>query len=973
MEAKWGDWLVEQKRVDQAINHYIEAGEHEKAIKAALDSAQWAKAAQLVEDTLNGDVAKPYYMRIANHYRDKRRYDLAEKYFVQAGKPNEAVDMYTRANKWEAAHRVAVRFMSENEASMLYINQAQEHERKGMFGDAERLYLTVNEPDLAINMYKKARKFDQMLRLVSQYRKELLKDTNLHLAQQLEMEGSLREAETYYCEAGEWQSAVNMWRANDSWDEAIRIAKFHGGVQASQRVAYAWALSIGGAEGSKLLTRLGLIEQAIDYAIESGNFDHAFELATNSLKSKLPEVHLKHALFLEDEEKFDEAKDEFIQAGKPREAIDMFIHQQDWASATRVAESYEPSALPDVLVAQARAAVSANDFQRAETLFVSAKKPQLALKMYQDAVRWQDALRVAKRHLPHKLAEVNETYTRYTKGGGGSSSPSKSTNDNLSTSIGSRRNRDGGDNKNKKDTTSGGNGGSNGMDGGLQSQSDVLAAARNWEETGHWDRAVEAYLDVSLEHVGGNQHALSEIWLKAVKVSRNHQDRRKRSEVVRLVAVRLSDSKMKRYEAAGDLYRDVEMFREAVQAFIDGRAWSKARQTCEQDAPKLNAMVEQAYQSHMSSAGDASGLVSAGNITQGLDIYAQKGQWDELFDVCSKSAPEQGPRYATIYANQLIDDGNRIDQAIQVLGRFGADPSEEHLTMYKKIIKNFLGRTRNELSKASSAQSPDILAEALRTMLYKLVNDMKSGKGSQSNSGRRGGGGGGKYDDDSKSSGHLPWFEKALMTVHYVVMRDRFTQWNMLDVAAQTSVALLRFCDVLPPDKAFYLAGIACREDAQWESMAFVLLNHYLDISEAIEEGDASMIDNSDFVGTDIPAPFDYALPKVQFLDDDKREEVRDWVLQISMNQEVDQTLRKRSCASCNEQHYEASTICPSCNNNYMSCIGSGYPVVKMRMGGGIAECTKCSSVFDKKLWNNTLRHNDSKCVWCNEKQQPVY
>jgi intraflagellar transport protein 172 len=53
--------------------------------------------------------------------------------------------MYTRANKWEAAHRVAVRFMSENEASMLYINQAQEHERKGMFGDAERLYLTVNE------------------------------------------------------------------------------------------------------------------------------------------------------------------------------------------------------------------------------------------------------------------------------------------------------------------------------------------------------------------------------------------------------------------------------------------------------------------------------------------------------------------------------------------------------------------------------------------------------------------------------------------------------------------------------------------------------------------------------------------------------------------------------------------------------------------------------------------------------------
>ena len=342
----------------------------------------------------------------------------------------------------------------------------------------------------------------------------------------------------------------------------------------------------------------------------------------------------------------------------------MFIHQQDWVSATRVAESYEPAALPDVLVAQARAAVTGNDLQRAETLFISAKKPQLALKMYSDAFKWQDAIRVAKRHLPHKLAEVNESYSAYSKNGGNSSSPSKNNTNggdsNLNSSIGSRRRPGssgggGNDSTSKNGSNSGSNSGSSGSSSSSsgnsgssgQSQSDVLAAARNWEETGHWDRAVEAYLDVSLEHVGGNQHALSEIWLKAVKVSRNHQDRRKAADVARMVADRLADTRMKRYEAAGDLYRDIEMFREAVQAFVDGRAWNKARQCCDQDAPKLKNMVEQAYSNHMSSAGDASGLVSAGNITQGLDIYAQKGQWDELFDVCDKSAPEQGPRYVS--------------------------------------------------------------------------------------------------------------------------------------------------------------------------------------------------------------------------------------------------------------------------------------------------------------------------------------
>jgi hypothetical protein len=88
---------------------------------------------------------------------------------------------------------------------------------------------------------------------------------------------------------------------------------------------------------------------------------------------------------------------------------------------------------------------------------------------------------------------------------------------------------------------------------------------------------------------------------------------------------------------------------------------------------------------------------------------------------------------------------------------------------------------------------------------------------------------------------HTPHAQQALMTVHYVVMRDRFTEWKMTDNATQTSVSLLRFCDVIPPDKAFYLAGMACRNNKEYESMAFVLLNHYLDISEAIEEGKEKM------------------------------------------------------------------------------------------------------------------------------------
>ena len=43
------------------------------------------------------------------------------------------------------------------------------------------------------------------------------------------------------------------------------------------------------------------MSEAIAYAMETSNFDHAFALARANMKDKLPEVHLKYALLLEDE------------------------------------------------------------------------------------------------------------------------------------------------------------------------------------------------------------------------------------------------------------------------------------------------------------------------------------------------------------------------------------------------------------------------------------------------------------------------------------------------------------------------------------------------------------------------------------------------------------------------------------------------------------------------------------------------
>jgi intraflagellar transport protein 172 len=126
LQEAWGDWLVSQKQVDSAINHYIEANASSKAIEAAMTARQWAKAAQFAE-ILEPEVAKPYLKRVARQFEESKQLEEAERYYIAAAAPKLAVEMYTKASLWDKAHKLATSYMSEREVSMLYISQVYEH------------------------------------------------------------------------------------------------------------------------------------------------------------------------------------------------------------------------------------------------------------------------------------------------------------------------------------------------------------------------------------------------------------------------------------------------------------------------------------------------------------------------------------------------------------------------------------------------------------------------------------------------------------------------------------------------------------------------------------------------------------------------------------------------------------------------------------------------------------------------------
>lgn len=72
--------------------------------------------------------------------------------------------------------------------------------------------------------------------------------------------------------------------------------------------------------------------------------------------------------------------------------------------------------------------------------------------------------------------------------------------------------------------------------------------------------------------------------------------------------------------------------------------------------------------------------------------------------------------------------------------------------------------------------------------------------------------------------------------------------------------------------------------------MAFMFYNRYLDLYDAIEDPEgAGITDNSDFSETDIPSPYDIPLPEKNIVSVDDRDSIRDWVLNINMNNSVEQ------------------------------------------------------------------------------------
>lgn len=805
LEEEWADSLVNNRQMDAAISHYIEAGRTRQALDAAIAAKQWKKAVHIIQVIDDVNSVHNQYVKLAVHYASTEEHELAERFFVTAGLYGKAVDMYNKAGLWEKAYALAVRHLDSDEVSNMYTARARNLENEGKLRDAERLYVTMDEPDLAIAMYKRREQYENMLKLVERFHPDLVQTTHVHLAQALEQAGKQRAAEVHYLAANEWKAALNMYRAATMWDEAHRIAKKHGGQQAANQIAYLWARSLSIESAIKLLTKFGILEWGIDYACETFQFEFAFQLC-KKLPSKVSDVHLKYAMALEDDGKFAEAEGEFVAAGKPKEAILMYVHGREWTNALRVAETQMPEAVPEVLKAHAQHCFEEGRHNEFEALLLRAQMPELIVQHYQQASMWMDALRVCKEYAPSLLTSVQSEYAR-AEPTGSSAVPAA----DLET---------------------------------------LLTRANEWVAAGQHARAVDCLLQVNSEvaELDVERRAL----LRAAELVNKHLPDDQALEVTKRLAPRLL--KLGENTTAAQLYLNSDLLKEAIDSFIQCEDWTRARKIARELEPAYENYVESKYKERLRSEGDVEQLADI-DLSGALDLLAEQGQWARCLEKARAHGAPVLQKYVALNATQLLHDGY-ILEALALYVTNGAPALKQNFNIYTRIALGLYAMPGIADNYSTWTQ--------LRQVLHEIVRGLD--------------------DQDESVRQH---FDTLLMVAHLYAVRAACQHVHTLGtITVKISVALVRYSDLIPADKAYYEAGMALRSQGR-ESEAFVLLNHYLDICEAIEEGEPTLVDHADLELTDFPASF--PLPAELYLREEPRvhDDVREWVLAVSMDRQV--------------------------------------------------------------------------------------
>ena len=229
------------------------------------------------------------------------------------------------------------------------------------------------------------------------------------------------------------------------------------------------------------------------------------------------------------------------------------------------------------------------------------------------------------------------------------------------------------------------------------------------------------------------------------------------------------------------------MVREAVEAFIAGEEWSKAKKVARELEPRLEAFVDEQYKQSLRTKGNAKDLEDV-DLISALDMYVEQGNWSKAIATASGHGPEVLHKYVAMHATQLIREGNP-QTALQLYTKHGAPPYQANFNIYKRIGVDLFSAKQLDTAEAYStwAELRDLYLGLLESLAerYQVVFELK-------------------YiglfllrSPDSQQE-----FSTLLLIAHHYAARTATAPHQQLaEISTKILVSLLRHTDLIPADK----------------------------------------------------------------------------------------------------------------------------------------------------------------------------
>ena len=381
------------------LQRLIESGQHEKTAEMREEEGDFTQAITLylrgglperaANVCLRQNILQPRTLlnEVTSALDATGLYEISGDLYTHISCYDESIICYMKGHFFQKAVAIAIDHSAPGQLKCIYKQWAETSIHKAQYEEAVEQYIQGSLYNEALDAAIKSQLYDKAVVIAQMIEDGQCSSELKELASHLISRQNYQDAEKILTKTGNWLEAANMYRRQERWEDALRVAKSIGGQDASERISYEYGIRLG--EDCKNLDPQ-IMNDCLSFCVKNNDFENAIFLAKHSKSDDfVQKLVLKHAQILEDEET------EYLEANAPHDAIDMHIHTQSWVDAERVATMYKETDLEKVKVAHANYALERQEFSTTNEILDDIGKSETT----------------KSRNIPQQIGEEQYEYT----------------------------------------------------------------------------------------------------------------------------------------------------------------------------------------------------------------------------------------------------------------------------------------------------------------------------------------------------------------------------------------------------------------------------------------------------------------------------------------------------------------------------------------------------------------------------------